>query len=182
MSWCCRRRGDAGRCPHRGAAGRCRHRGAAGRCRRRGRLLLWRIPWRWQWRRGGRQPQIRCQRREFDILCQNLPVHVRRRQRAVFRRVVVRDARQLAADVDAKACGRQGFAGRVAPRARRPTEDTAFSGAAVPHLPLQKSERTWCLERRRRRARMCPGSGQGRPWQAAIVIRHRGQTTKTLPE
>ncbi len=137
MSWCCRRRGDAGRCPHRGAAGRCRHRGAAGRCRRRGRLPLWRIAWRWEWRRGGRQPQIRCQRREFDPLCQNLPVHERRRQRAVFRRVVVRDSRQLAADVDAKACGRQGFAGRVAPRARRPTEDTAFSGAAVPHLPLQ---------------------------------------------
>ncbi len=121
MSWCCRRRGDAGCCPHRGAAGRPSATPTAMGSARGG---------------GGRQPQIRCQRREFDILCQNLPVH--ERGRAVFRRVVVRDARQLAADVDAKACGRQGLAGRVAPRARRPTEDTAFSGAAVPHLPLQK--------------------------------------------
>jgi hypothetical protein len=52
--------------------------------------------------------------------------------------MVVRDARQLAANVNAKAFGRQGFAGRVAPQARRPTEDTAISGAAVPLLPLQQ--------------------------------------------
>jgi hypothetical protein len=56
--------------------------------------------------------------------------------------VVVRDARQLAANVNAKAFGRQGFAGRVAAQALRPTEDTASSGPAVPSLPLQQVDGT----------------------------------------